>query len=219
MEYAEYIPFWKGLTAEQQDRIGQIITWHQVKKGQHIHSSGTECLGLVVVKSGQLRTYILSEDGREITLSRLFAYDVSLLSASCVMPDLQLNVMIEAEKDTGFWSISACLFKNLMEESLAVASYANSLICSNLSELMWLMEQIMWRSMDKRLAAFLAEETAIEGSTQLRLTHETIANHLGTAREVVTRMLRYFQSEGMVRLTRGTIEVLDEKRLRTLGEA
>ena len=217
MEFAAYIPFWDKLTPQQQERICGVIEHRKVKKGTHIHDSSSECLGLVMVKEGQLRTYILSEDGREITFGRLFAYDVSLLSASCVMPDLQFNVMIEAEKDTQFWSIPACLFKNLMEESLAVSNYARNLLSSNFSELMWLMEQIMWKSFDRRLAAFLLEEASIEENTSLKITHEKIAAHLGTAREVVTRMLRYFQSEGMVKLTRGTIEITDKKKLENIG--
>ena len=216
MAYSEYIPFWDKLTEDQRQRVAGVVEHRNVKKGTHIHDSSAECLGLVMVKSGQLRAYILSEDGREITISRLFEYDVSLLSASCVMPDLQFNVMIEAEKDTEFWSIPACLFKNLMEESLAVTAYANSLISGNFSELMWLMEQIMWKSLDKRLASFLLEESAIEETGSLKITHEKIANHMGTAREVVTRMLRYFQSEGLVKLTRGTIEIVDEKGLAAL---
>ena len=216
MEFAEYIPFWNKLTREQQDHLSGAIEHWNVKKGTHIHDSSAECLGLVIVRSGQLRSYILSEDGREITIGRLFEYDVSLLSASCVMPDMQFNVMIEAEKDTEFWSIPACLFKNLIDESLAVSNYSRSLLSSNFSDLMWLMEQIMWKSFDKRLASFLLEETSIEGTSQLKITHEKIASHMGTAREVVTRMLRYFQSEGMVKLTRGTIEITDEKKLDAL---
>ena len=219
MEFAQYFPIWNKLTPEQQQRIADIVEFRKVPKGTHIHDSSADCLGLVVLKSGQLRTYILSEEGREITLSRLFEYDVSLLSASCVMPDLQLNVMIEAEKDSEFWSVPACLFKNLLEESVSVATYANSLISSNFSELMWLMEQIMWKSFDKRLAAFLLEESRLEDSTLLNITHEKIANHMGTAREVVTRMLRYFQGEGMVKLTRGAIEITDEKKLSALQDA
>ena len=216
MEYREYLPFWNKLTGEQQDRVDGVITYHKVEKGQRIHDSSADCLGLVVVRSGQLRTYILSEEGREITLGRLFEYDISLLSASCVMPDLQFDAMIEAEKDSEFWSIPACLFRNLMEESLAVSNYARSLISSNFSDLMWLMEQIMWKSMDKRLAAFLLEESALEETPLLKITHEKIASHLGTAREVVTRMLRYFQNEGIVKLTRGSIEIVEYEKLRAL---
>ena len=216
MEFSEYLPFWSQLTADQQQQLCEVVEYRKVVKGTHIHDSSSECLGLVMVRSGQLRTYILSEDGREITLSRLFEYDVSLLSASCVMPDLQLNVMIEAEKDSELWSIPACLFKNLADESLAVSNFSRNLISSNFSELMWLMEQIMWKSFDKRLAGFLLEEASIEEDRNLKITHEKIANHLGTAREVVTRMLRYFQNEGMVKLTRGTIEIVDDKKMRTL---
>ena len=218
MEFAEYLPIWDKLTKVQQDRIASVIEFRKVKKGTHIHDSSAECLGLVMVRSGQLRAYMLSEDGREITISRLFQYDTSLLSAICVMPDLQMNVMIEAEKDTEFWSIPACLFKNLVDESLAVANYSRTLLGSNLSEVMWLMEQIMFRSFDKRLAAFLLEESRVEGTPVLKITHEKIASHMGTAREVVTRMLRYFQSEGMVALTRGAIEITNEAKLENLQQ-
>ena len=219
MEYADYFPVWDKLTREQQERISDNIEFRKVKKGTHIHDSSAECLGLVLVRTGQLRAYILSEDGREITIGRIFDYDVSLLSASCVMPDLQMNIMIEAEKDSEFWSIPACLFKNLVDESLAVSNYSRNLLSSNFSELMWLMEQIMWKSFDRRLAAFLLEESRLEDSVQLKITHERIANHMGTAREVVTRMLRYFQNEGLVRLTRGAIEIMDEKGLEKISEA
>jgi len=219
MAFQDYFPVWNKLTPEQQQRVTGVIEHRTVKKGTHIHDSSAECLGLVMVRSGQLRAYILSEDGREITFSRLFDYDVSLLSASCVLPDLQFNVMIEAEKDTEFWSIPACLFKDLMEESLAVSNYARSLLSSNFSELMWLMEQIMWKSLDKRLGAFLLEEMSIEATQKLKITHEAIANHLGTHREVITRMLRYFQNEGMVRLSRGAIEIVDSGKMEELSEA
>ena len=218
MEFSRYIPFWEKLTEVQKQRIAEVIEYRQVPKGTHIHDSSTDCLGLVTVRTGQLRAYILSADGREITVGRLFDYDTSLLSASCVMPDMQLNIMIEAEKDSQFWSIPACLFKNLAEESLAVANYSRDLLASNYSELMWLMEQIMFKSFDKRLAAFLLEESRVENSVHLKITHEKIANHMGTAREVVTRMLRYFQGEGMVQMSRGIIELTDIQKLNTLSD-
>ena len=218
MELAQYLPIWDKLTDAQQKKVAEAADYMKVKKGTHIHDSSADCLGLLLIRSGQLRTYILSEDGREITLNRLFDYDVCLLSASCVMPDMQFNVMIEAEKDSEFWSIPACLFKNLMDSSVTVSNFANSLMSSHFSELMWLMEQIMWKSFDKRLAAFLLEESRLDNTTELKITHEKIAAHMGTAREVVTRMLRYFQNEGMVKLTRGTVELTDLKRLEELAQ-
>ena len=217
MEFQNYLPIWDKLTPDQQARLREVVDFRKVPKGTFIHDSSADCLGLLLIRTGQLRTYILSEEGREITLERLFPYDVCLLSASCVMPDMQFNIMIEAEKDSEFWSIPACYFKNLMDESLAVSGFATGLMSGHFSQLMWLMEQIMWKSMDKRLAAFLLEESQLEDTASLKLTHEKIAAHLGTAREVITRMLRYFQSEGMVKLSRGTIDLTDPIKLRKLA--
>ena len=80
----------------------------------------------------------------------------------------------------------------------------------------WLMDQVMWKSFDKRLAGFLLEESVLEETDTLKITHEKIASHMGTAREVVTRMLKYFQTEGLVRLSRGAVEILDRKGLSRL---
>jgi len=216
MELRAYFPVWDKLTQEQQTRIAAAADYIKAAPGTLLHDSNAECLGLLLIRSGQLRAFILSEEGREITLYRLFDHDVCLLSTSCAMPDMQFDIQIEAEKESEFWSIPACLYKNLMDESLAVSNYSNTLMASHFSEIMWLMEQIMWKSFDKRLAGFLAEECRLEGTTVLKLTHERIANHLGTAREVVTRMLRYFQNEGLVTLTRGTVEITDLKKLEQL---
>ena len=213
MDFANYFPIWDKLTAEQQERILAVSDFQKVKSGTILHDGSPDCLGMLLVRSGQLRAYILSEEGREVTICRFFEMDICLFSASCVMPNMQFDIFIEAEKDSEIWIIPACLYQNLMDESIAISNYSHNLITSHLSEVMWLMEQIMWKSFDKRLAKFLIEESALEGTSSLKLTHEKIANHMGTAREVVTRMLRYFQSEGMVKLTRGTVEIIDPKRL------
>ena len=132
------------------------------------------------------------------------------------MRSIQFEITIEAEKDTEHWVIPAEIYKSIMEESAPVANYTNELMATRFSDVMWLIEQILWKSLDKRVAAFLLEESAIEDSDELKITHEIIANHLGSHREVITRMLRYFQSEGMVRLSRGTIVLLDRKKLEAL---
>ena len=218
MDLAEFLPFFKKLSPQQQRRLTDAAEPMEAKSGTVVHNGSLDCLGLLIIRSGQLRVYTLSREGREVTLYRLFDHDICLFSASCVMPDIQFEVVIEAEKDTSMWVIPSCLFKDLMEESAAVANYANQLISSRISEVMWLMEQIMWKSFDKRLAGFLLEECALENAQSLKMTHERIAAHLGTAREVVTRMLRYFQSEGMVRLSRGEITITDEAALRALAQ-
>ena len=216
MGFAEYFPIWDKLTDQQRERIESVTEFQKVKRGTVLHDGSPECMGMLLVRSGQIRAYILSAEGREVTICRFFEMDICLFTASCVMPNMQFDVFIEAEKDCELWVIPACLFQNLMDESLPVANYARGLITGHFSDLMWLMEQIMWKSFDKRLAAFLLEESNLEGSDSLKITHEKIAAHMGTAREVVTRMLRYFQSEGMVKLTRGAIEITDEARLESL---
>lgn len=218
MELAQYFPVWDQLTLEQQETLLGAASRQSVKKGTVLHNGSADCTGLLLVCSGQLRAYILSEEGREITLYRLFEMDICLFSASCMMHSIQFDITIEAERDTDFWLIPTEVYKRMMETSAPLANYTNEIMASRFSEVMWLMEQIMWKSFDQRLAAFLLEEAGLEGSNQLKLTHEIIGNHLGSAREVVTRMLRYFQNEGMVKLSRGTVEILDPEKLRHLAQ-
>lgn len=216
MTFQDYFPVWDKLNTSQQDRLLGSLMTRNVKKGDVIHDGSTYCTGLLLVRSGQLRAYILSDEGREITIYRLFDRDMCLFSASCIMHSIQFDVTIEAEKDTTLWIIPADTYKSIMEESAPVANYTNELMASRFSDVMWLMEQVMWKSLDKRVAAFLLKEVAIEGTDALKITHETIANHLGTHREVVTRMLRYFQNEGMVKLSRGMVTIRDRDKLNDL---
>ncbi len=218
MEFKDFFPVWNKLNKEQQIKIESCISYRKAEKGTILHNGLQDCLGLLVIRKGQLRCFIMSDEGREITLYRLFERDMCLFSASCTMRSIQFDITIEAEKESEFWIIPPDTYKELMEESAAVANYTNELMATRFSEVMWLIEQIMWKSFDKRLSSFLIEESALEGSLSLKMTHEKIANHLGTAREVVTRMLKYFQSEGMVRLTRGSIEITDIKKLEDLNQ-
>ena len=219
MDFQTCFPVWNQLTAAQRDRILGGLSSRTVKKGAVLHNGSMDCTGLLLVRSGQFRAYILSEEGREITIYRLFDRDLCLLSASCIIRSIQFDVTIEAEKDSAFWSIPADIYQQVMAESAPLANYTNEIMASRFSEVVWLMEQVMWRSMDKRIAAFLLEESAIEGTERLSITHEAIANHLGTHREVVTRMLRYFQNEGMVRLSRGVVELTGKGKLEDLENA
>lgn len=217
MSFSEYFPVWSRLTEQQRAMIQSNLISRSVERGTLLHNGSMDCTGLFLIKSGQLRAYILSDEGREITIYRLFERDLCLFSASCMMNSLQFDITIEAEKDSELWVIPVEIYKSIMEQSAPVANFTNEIMASRFSEVMWLIEQIMWKSLDKRVAAFLLEETALEQSSQLKITHEVIANHLGTHREVITRMLKYFQNEGMVRLSRGTIDVTDTSALEELA--
>lgn len=218
MDVSAYFPIWNKLTATQQQMITENVIHRKVGRGEIVHNGSVDCAGLMLICSGQLRAYILSAEGREMTLYRLFEMDICLFSASCVMSSIQFEMMIQAEKDSELLIIPPWVYRLLLQQSAVMANYANELMATRFSDVMWLMEQIMWKSFDKRLAAFLLEEAALEGSLSLKITHETIGNHLGSPREVVTRMLRYFQNEAMVALRRGGVELLDEKKLQKLAE-
>ena len=218
MALSEYFPIFNKLSKTDQDQMLQLATLRKVSQGALIHSGDADCMGLILVRSGQLRAFLTSEEGREITLYRLFERDICLFSASCIMNSIQFEISITAEKDTEFWVIPPDFYKALMDKSIVVANYTNEIMATRFTDIMWLIEQIMWKSFDKRLAHFLLEESIIEDSNVLKTTHEIIASHLGSAREVVTRMLKYFQDEGMVKLSRGTIEILDIEKLQKLDE-
>ena len=218
MELKNFFPVWDKLNSAQQEKITGSAVRRIAAKGTVLHNGSADCAGLLLVQQGQLRAYILSDEGREITLYRLFDRDICLFSASCMMRSIQFEIMIETEKDTELWIVPAEIYQNLMKESAPISNFTNEIMATRFSEVMWLIEQIMWKSFDKRLAAFLLEESALEETSVLKITHETIANHLGTAREVVTRMLRYFQSEVMVKLARGTVEICEERRLQELSD-
>ena len=122
MALANYFPVWDKLPAQQQERSTTASESRKVKAGTGLHNGGLDCLGLLLIRTGQRRAYMLSEEGREITIHRLFEMDICLFAAACVMPNIQLDIVIEAEKDSELWIITACLYKDLMEESLAVSN-------------------------------------------------------------------------------------------------
>ena len=217
MEFENYFPVWNKLTAAEQAALKGAAVKRTAKAGTLLHNGEADCVGLLVVNKGQLRAYILSSEGREITIYRLFERDMCLFSASCMLSDIQFDIFIEAETDVEFWLIPTIVYKGIMDSSAAMANYTNQILSSRFSEVMWLMEQILWKSFDKRLAAFLINESSLAGSDTIEMTHEKIASHLGTAREVVTRMLKYFQSEDMVKLSRGVVDLTNKERLEELA--
>ena len=218
MDFSNFFPMWDRLSQAHKDIIQSSAVKKTVKKGTVLHGGFNDCSGLFLVASGMLRAYILSEEGKEVTLYRLFEMDICLFSASCMIQSIKFEIMIEAEKDSEVLVIPADVYKSLTEASAPLANYTNQIMASRFSEVMWLIEQLMWKSFDKRLAQFLVEETLVEDTDVLRLTHEKIANHLGTAREVVSRMLKYFEGEGLVMVSRGSVKITDLSRLRQLYE-
>jgi CRP/FNR family transcriptional regulator len=217
MQVEDFFPVWSQLEKEQKEKIMSAVTERSVPKGTLLHNGSGECEGLFCIRSGQLRAFIISDEGREITIYRLADRDICLFSASCMLSGVSFEVSVEAERDTELFVIPAGVYKSIMEKSAPLSNFTNRLMGERFSEVMWLIDEILWKGIDRRLASFLLSESAMEGSDTLVITHEKIAAHLGTAREVVTRMLRYFQSEKLVVLSRGEIRLSDRKKLEALS--
>ena len=212
--FLKTFPFWKNLKSEDKEVFFRSSMEISFEKGTNIHD-GNECTGIILVKRGTLRLYILSEDGKEITLYRLFAGDLCILSASCVLETITFDVMVDAEEDCDCVVVGGCAYEELANRLPEVKIFALESAVSRFSDVMWVMQQILFMSFDKRLAIFLLDEAAKEGSDTIKLTHEQIAKYMGSAREVVSRMMKYFISEGLVSSSRGEgIKILDKKRLR-----
>jgi len=216
MSFEQDLPIWGRLTAEERASLARSATLRRVVAGTILHEGSTDCVGVFVISTGQLKAYVRSEEGKQVTVWRLLDGDVCLMSAPCMIRDAQFDLTIEAERDTALWIIPTAIWSELMDSSVAVATYTSQIMASRLSDTIWLVEQVLWRRFDERLASFLIQESLFEGSDTLHVTHEGIASHMGSAREVVTRMLRYFQQENLVELSRGSVRILDKNRLRAL---
>ena len=214
--YSKYFPFWEKLTDDQRERLCANTGEFRFRKGTNIHGLGDVCTGAIMVISGSLRAYLLSENGREITLYRFKKGEVCMRSASCVLKSITFDVIIDAEEDSEAYIVRGDVMAKVAEENLYVENYALDNAVKRFSDVVWVMQQIMFLSLDKRLAVFLWDESVRNGSNKITLTHEQIAKYISSAREAVTRMLRYFAGEGIVEVTRRGITITDKEKLRKL---
>lgn len=214
--YGEFFPFWSKLSDDLREQLCRSSVAVNFKKGENIHDS-SECTGVILIKKGCLRVYMLSDEGKEITLYRLYDGDACILSASCVMESITFDVFVDAEEDSECYILSGCAYVIANERSKDVKLFTLETTVSRFSEVMWVMQQVLFMSMDRRLAIFLLDEASKSGSDTIKLTHEQIAKYMGSAREVVSRMLKYFSSEGIAEVSRGGIKLLNKKRLREIA--
>ena len=186
------------------------------QKGDIIHNGEYSCIGVVLIKTGGLRVFMLSSEGKEITLYRLGPQEVCILSASCILQNITFDVCVEAESDTEALLIPSAQYQKLIKQNIYAENFTYSLVVDRFSNVMWAMEQLLFMRFDKRLAIFLLDELSKTGNPRISLTHEQIAKYMGSAREVVSRMLKYFAKEGMIEMSRGGIRILDKEKLREL---
>lgn len=213
--YKDIFPFWSRLSEADRDYLCENSYAVTYPRGRNIHD-GNDCSGVILVQNGSLRLYMMSDEGREITLYRLHRGDICMLSASCVLESITFDVFVDAEEDSDCYVIGGPAFAALSERVPDIRIFALETAVGRFSDVMWVMQQILFMSMDRRLAIFLTDESARTGSDTIVLTHGQIARYMGSAREVVSRMLKYFSSEGIVEVSRRGVKILDKKRLRDL---
>lgn len=201
------------LTDEDIAYLARNAVRRTYKKGDNIHGNAGICTGVIFVNSGNLRVYMLSDEGKEVTLYRLYENDFCMLSASCVLQSISFDVHVDAESDCDVYIVNPNAFKELMEKNVYLENFALNVAVGRFSEVMWALQQVLFMSLDKRLAVFLYDEYVRTGDPVIHLTHEQIAKYIGSAREVVSRMLKYLSEEGIVEVARGGITIKDKSKL------
>ena len=218
----DYIPmnreisFYNYLTPDEQELLDNSMQRISCRKGQVVHRHGDACVGLIFVRRGRLAFSILSEEGREITVLRTERGETCILSAACVLQSLEFESQITAEVNSDISILPAPILSRLMNANHDVERLVYKQAVGQYSSVLRTMQQIIFLSLEKRLATFLLEESQRRKSDSFSATHEQIARYIGSSREVVTRMLNQFSSRGIVSLGRGTVTVLNPDALESV---
>ena len=215
-EYREIFPFWDTLSVDDKELLCRYTVRKSYAKGDNIHGGDGECTGAIIVKCGCVRAYMLSEEGREITLYRLYPSDICMLSASCVLKAITFDVLVDADTECECFILNGKTFSEVANRNLNAKNFALETAVGRFSDVMWVMQQILFMSFDRRLAIFLTDELAKDGGDTVRLTNEQIAKYMGSAREVVSRMMKYFKAEGIAERTHEGVKILNKAKLRAL---
>lgn len=221
MEYNKNIlknsfQIWDKLSKDEQDKLlnnSKIISY---KKGDIIYKDVNACLGLIMISKGQVKAFSSQDGDKRITLYKLFEYDICLFTASCIMRDVTFEIYLECEEDTEVLLIPTEKYEKILNESTLISNYINQIILSRFSDVMWILEQVIFHSLDKRIANYILDET--QDRKELIITHEKIAKDLGTAREVVSRLLKHFERDKILKLSRNKIDIIDEDMLIEISE-
>ena len=208
------IPVWDKMKDEHRRFILNNIEYKTFKKNDLIHDNDVSCLGLILIIKGKFRAYMVSQGGKEVSLYYLSDRDICLMSASCAMKDITIDIFIDAMEESEALIIPTIVYNRISKESLDFSNYINQIMASRFSDVTWLLEQVMFKKFDQRLSEFILFH--MDDSKKVKMTHEQIANHLGSAREVVSRMLKHFSDCGYIKLYRGGIEIINEDELYNL---
>ena len=202
------LPFWQNLSLSEQEIMSNCVQIRRYQKDELIYSHDHECLGLIKILSGEIRTFMLSDEGREIVLYRLKAGDTDVLSASCVVNQITFETQMVADTDCTLLVIPATCLAEFKRNNLAVRCFIYEKLGERFSDVMKLMQTMLFTRIDKRIAALLREKAEASGTDEIRITHEEIAALINSSREVVSRTLKEMERSGLLSLGRGRITLL-----------
>ena len=216
VDFAPAFPFWKQLTKEQQDRINRGWRIELFDKGRQVYDTTQGCKGVLIVRKGSLRIYMVSEEGREVTLYRLFPGEVCVLAAACLMEEIDFDILIEAPEESEVVTIPAADLQPIMHENSLMETYLYKKTAERFTSVMWTIQQILFKKIDQRIARYLWDVSEREHSMVVSVTHDEIARDIGSAREVVTKTMRHMAGDGLIKSGHGKVEILDKEGIYAL---
>lgn len=211
------LPFWSILSKVDQNLLIENTFYLKHKKGAFVYGTNKGCTGFLYVLDGTLRGYIMSEDGRDITLMRIFPKDMCILTASCILNDMSLDFYLEAQSDTTLLNLDIMFIKKLSEKYPEIEAFAYKITTKRFGEAIKKIQEILFYGIDKRIARALVNQSNEQKSELIKITHDSLAKDIGSVREVVSRTLKYFEEEGILELSRGKVILLDSKKLKELA--
>ena len=216
MNYADIFDFWNDLTEDEQQKLSSGIYEKFFENKTIVNNFNESCKGIFAVKKGELRAFIISTEGREITLYRVGEGEVCVLSASCLIESIAFDILIEAIGNTEAYIIPSNILSNIVEQNPKVGLYIYKNAAEKFTKVMWTMQQLLFMKVDERIADFILNESIHQNSNIIRVTQDEIAKQIGSAREVVSRLIKYFTKEGILSAKRGKIEILDKDKLKKM---
>jgi len=177
-EVIKQIPFWKNLSDEEKKQLLSGAVLRIYKKDSYIYGMTDACLGMIYVQKGSIRVYITSEEGREITLFHIGSGECCVLSASCVIAGISLDVQLLAEEDTEIVAIHSGMIQKLMDSNIYARCFAYELATKRFSDVVWVMQEIMFARFDVRMARFLLSVYEKTGENKIQMTQEAIAKEV-----------------------------------------
>ena len=203
------LPFWNLLTDKEKEILKDNTIERTYSKGSIVFNNSSSCLGLLNVISGQVRAYLVSDEGKEVTIFKLEDNDLCVLSASCIIKQITFDTQLVANEDTKVLIVPSNIIEDLAYMNIELRCYLYEKALARFSDVMWNMQELLFKGLDSRVANYLINQYERTDSTIIKVTHEEIANDINSAREAVTRILKLFVQDGLIKLQKGSIELVD----------